>query len=152
MKLYSVGNSKSGVNTANTVMWLLKTGANKTCYLRTLGIYIASAPTTAPLFAIASPTALGTSTTTTAGQANRLGDSAAVTTLDSAWSSAPTFNTSGPFLYLFGLATTAGNGIIYTFNPSEELEIPVSSGLVIANTLAAGATVGTMVCTASFLE
>lgn len=152
MPAYSVGNNKAGVNTANTVMWQIKTAASNRIRIRELGIFISSAPTTAPIWVLARSTALGTSSTTTAGQPLDTTDAAATGTLDSAWSSAPTFNTSGPFIRQVGLPTTAGNGIIWTFAPGEELVIPASAGLCIANTVAAGATVGSMSFYATWLE
>ena len=150
--LYSVGNSKAGVNTANTVMWQLKAAAADRLHIREIGIFVSGAPTTAPLFALARSTALGTSSTSTLGQALDTGDPAATGTLDSAWSSAPTFNTAGPFIRLAGLPVTAGSGVIWTFAYGECIVVPVSAGLCIANVNASGATVGNMVVYVTWTE
>ena len=152
MAVYSVGVSKAGVNTANTVMWQLKAASTLRARIREIGISISVAPSTAPLFALARSTATGTSSTTVLGQALDAADAAAVTTFDSAWSSAPTFSTSGPFINQFGMPVTAGSGVIWTFGYGEELVIPVSGGLCIANINASGSTTGTMVCYVKWIE
>jgi hypothetical protein len=149
MSLYSVGVKVNGVNTANTVMWQLKTAAGARARIREIGIFVSGAPSTAPVFALARSTALGTSVL---GQALEPGDPAAATTFDSAWSSAPTFSTTGPFIRLMGLPVTAGSGIIWTFPYGEELIVNVSSGLCIANLNASGATVGSFTCYAQLQE
>jgi hypothetical protein len=143
---YAVAISKAGVNVANTVMWQVKTSASVRCRIMEMGIFVTSAPTTAPMFCLARSTALGTSTTTTLGQAEDAADVAALGTFDSAWSSAPTFTTTGPFLRLAGLPVTAGSGIIWTWGPGYELIVPASAGLCIANINASGSTVGNFVC------
>src|SRR5262245_49183233 len=139
---YEVGSSKAGVNTANTVMWQLRAPTRRT-RLYELGIFCETAPTTAPQFVLARATAGGTSTTSTLGQALDPNDAAGTSTLDSAWSSAPTFTTSGPFLRRMALPVTAGSGIIWTW-PDQPLVITTTATtfLVIANAAASGATLG----------
>jgi hypothetical protein len=150
--LYTVGLNKAGVNTANTVMWQLKTAAADRMHIRELGIFVNTAPTTAPLFALARSTALGTATTSVLGQAMDNGDPAATGLAESAWSSAPTFATGGPFLRLAGLPVTAGSGLIWTFAYGECIVVPVSAGLCIANINASGATLGNFVFYVSWTE
>src|ERR1041384_13346 len=95
---YELGLSKVGVNTANTVMWALRAPTRRT-WLYELGIFVDTAPTTAPTFALARNTAgTITSSTTAVGQPNVPEAPSATSTIDSAWSTAPTFNTSGPFM------------------------------------------------------
>lgn len=139
---YELGVSKAGVNTANTVMWQLRAPTRRT-RLYELGIFVEVAPTTAPQFVLARATAGGTSTTSTLGQALDPTDAAATSTLDSAWSAAPTFNTAGPFLRRLALPITAGAGIIWTW-PDQPLVITstATTFLVIANAVATGATLG----------
>jgi hypothetical protein len=150
--LYSAGNTKAGVNVANTVMWMLKTAATDRCHIREITIGVASAPTTAPNFVLARHTALGTSSTTVLGTALDPADPAATTTFDSAWSSAPTFATGGPFLKNLPLPVTAGGAMVWTFAYGECIIVPVSAGLVIANVNASGSTVGSFVCNVTWTE
>lgn len=139
---YEVGVSKAGVNTANTVMWQLRAPSRRT-RIYEIGIFVETAPTTAPQFVLARATAGGTSTTSTLGQARDTTDAASTSTLDSAWSSAPTFSTTGPFLRRMALPVTAGSGIIWTW-PDQPLVITTTATtyLVVANAAATGATLG----------
>jgi hypothetical protein len=143
--------NKAGVNTANTVMWQLKGSAARRPRLLELGVFVAVAPTAAPSFALARATAIGTSTASLAGVPEDPADTIASTTvLDTAWSAAPTFTTAGPFIRNTGLPITAGSGVIWTF--PRGLVIPMSGGLVIANLLATGATLGLFGMYANFEE
>jgi hypothetical protein len=146
----SVSVAKAGVNTANTVMWQLKTAAGERARITEVGIFITVAPTTAPQFVLARSTGLGTSTTSIAGTALDPADGASTVTLDTVWSAAPTFTTTGPFLRGMGLPVTAGSGIIWTF--PDPLIVAVSSGLCIANAVASGATLGSMTCYVNWQE
>lgn len=149
---YEVGISKAGVNTANTVMWQLRAPSRRT-RIYEIGIFVETAPTTAPQFVLARATAGGTSSTSTLGQPLDPGDAAATSTLDSAWSSAPTFTTSGPFIRRMSLPVTAGAGIIWTW-PRQPLVITTTAttNLVIANAAASGATTGQFSCYITFDE
>lgn len=144
MARYSTGFSVSGVNTANTAAAnLANTGTTQRLRVLQVAIGIASAPTTAPSFYLSRATARGTQTTTVAANPFDTGDAAAIGTIDTAWSVAPTFSTSAQ-LTRGGLSTTAGGWWIWDFRDFP-LIVPntTASGLVVANANAAGATVGT---------
>jgi hypothetical protein len=152
MSLYSVGQKVNGVNTANTVMWQLKTAAGSRARIREIIVSVGSAPSTAPVFVLADSTALGTSTTSVLGRALEPGDPISLTSFCTAWSSAPTFATGGPFPQLIALPVTAGSGVIWQWAYGEELILNVSSSLCIANLNASGATVGSFTCSAKWQE
>ena len=82
-----------------------------------IGIAISVAPTTAPSFQISRATAtLGTASTTLAGQMFDSADGssgAGVGIFESAWSVAPTINTT--YHRMFGLPVTAGGGTTKEF-------------------------------------
>lgn len=146
MDRYAASNSKAGVNTANTIMWQLRsTAATTRIRLLEVGLGIKGAPTTAPAFQLRRTTAVGTSSTTTAGTPHDPLDSAALGTFDSAWSVNPTLDT--PAFRETVMAVTAGGQTFWTFY-DEPLWIPASTtaGLAIVNTVATGATLGTFVC------
>ena len=138
----SVAN-RAGVNTANTVLFQLKNSTAQRLYIVEFGISIAVSPTTAPQFALARSTATGTSSTTILGTASDSADVAATGTLDSAWSSAPTFTTAGPFLWSAATPTTAGSAWAWVA-PTDRARIvvPASGGVVLADLVASGATTG----------
>lgn len=146
MDRYSISNSRAGVNAANTIMWQLRaTGTTTRVRLLEIGLGVKGAPTTAPAFQLVRTTAVGTSSTTTAGTPYDQNDSAAVGTLDSAWSANPTLGTG--VLRESVMATTAGGQTFWTFY-DQAIELPISTtgGLAIVNTVATGTTVGTFVC------
>jgi hypothetical protein len=149
---YEVGLAKAGVNTANTVMWALRAVSRRTT-LYELGLFVDTAPTTAPQFVLARNTAgTVTATTTNLGQAT-ITETAGTSSMDSAWSAAPTFTTAGPFIRRMTLPVTAGAGIIWTW--PEGLVISsatITTALVIANAAATGATLGQFSIYASWDE
>lgn len=149
---YEIGVAKAGVNTANTVMFCLRAPTRRS-WLHELGIFVDTAPTTAPQFVLARNTAgTVTATTTAVGLGCVPEASAATTTLDSAWSSAPTFNTSGTFIRRATLPVTAGAGIIWTWPDGLIITSTVTTALVIANAAASGATLGQFSVYASWEE
>jgi hypothetical protein len=146
MSRYQASSSKAGVNTAGTIMWQLRpTSAAQRMKVLEIGIGVAVAPTTAPSFQLARSSAVGTSTTTAAGQPYDQADTAAIGTLDSAWSVNPT--SAGVTLRQSGLAVTAGGQLFWGF-----YDVPlvmfadITDGLLIINANASGATLGTMTC------
>lgn len=151
MGYYGAGASKAGVNTANTAYFQLRpTAATVRARIFSIIVNIASAPTTAPSFYLARSTAIGTATTTLAGQPLDPADPASLSTFDSVLSVAPTFSTTA-WLASGGLATTAGGAFIWAFPADGPLILPASTsaGLCIVNANASGATTGTF--TASML-
>ena len=141
---YAAGFSVAGVNTANTqAVNLANTGTTQRLRVMQIAIGIAVAPTTAPSFYIARATARGTQSTSVTANPFDGNDAAAIGTLDTAWSVAPTFSTTAQ-LVRGGLSTTAGGWWIWDFR-DYPLVIPntTASGLVIANANASGTTTGT---------
>jgi hypothetical protein len=149
---YEIGVSKAGVNTANTVMFALRSPTRRS-WLHELGIFVDTAPTTAPQFVLARNTAgTVTATTTVVGVACVPEASTATATLDSAWSTPPTFNTAGPFMRRMTLPVTAGAGIIWSWPDGLIVTSTVTTALVIANAAATGATLGQFSVYASWEE
>jgi hypothetical protein len=143
MTIYHVAPvNKAGVNTANTVMWEIRAAATRRVLVRELGLFVTTAPTTAPSFVLARTTNVPAGATNVAPIANDAADTvAAVAQLSTAWATtAPTFTTAGPFIRNMGLPVTAGAGIIWSF--ATPLLIPLAGGICIANLNAAGATLG----------
>lgn len=136
-------NARAGVNTANTVLFQLRTNANDRLYVKYIVWTVTTAPTNAPQLLVARATATGTSSTTVAGQPADSAEVASSANLDSAWSAAPTFTTAGPFLMSVTIPTTAGSQFVW-FAPDDRsrIVIPASGGLVFACANASGATVG----------
>jgi hypothetical protein len=135
--------ARAGVNTANTVYFQLKNVTTERLYIVEFGITIAVAPTTAPQFALTRSSTTGTSSTTQLGTASDPADTAATGTLDSAWSSAPTFATGGPHLWSAAMPVTAGSGWAWVApNDRARIVVPTSGGVCLANLVASGATTG----------
>jgi hypothetical protein len=137
--------AKAGINAANSVMWLLRPPATCRPRIREIGISVVVAPTTAPNFVLARSTGIGVTPVSVAALPDDPADPAATVLADTSWGTQPTFTTAGPFLRQVALAAAAGSGIIWTF-PDAGLILPAgtgaTSGLVIANTVASGATLG----------
>lgn len=153
MARYGAGASRSGVNTANTPLFQFRpTGSGKRILIRELGIGISVAPTTAPLFGLSRSTAVGTASTTLAGLPNDASAPAASATLDSAFSTAPTYSTTG-FIRLGGLAVTAGGLLIWTFYDEPlVLADDTAKGYVLSDINPSGTTTGTFYAYASWDE
>lgn len=144
MAIYrSAMNAKAGVNTANTVMWQLKAPSSLRLRIKEIIWTVSTAPTTAPQIVVSRHLTLGTSSTSTLGQAVDPAEPAALGTMDSAWSAAPTFTTTGPFLFAVTVPVTAG-AVFYWVSPGPDSDIivPVSSGIQFIQANASGATVG----------
>jgi hypothetical protein len=147
MGYYGAGASKAGVNTANTAYFQIRpTGTTARLRIYQIVINISVAPTTAPSFYLARSTAIGTVTTTLAGQPLEPADPTPIGTFDSAFSVAPTFSTTN-FISTGGLATTAGGAWVWTFPSDGPLVVTNSTaaGIVVVNQNLSGATVGTFV-------
>lgn len=136
-------NAKAGVNATNTPLFHLRTNASDRLYVKAFAWTIATAPTTATQCAITRTTALGTSTTTVAGQPADSAEVASSATLDSAWSVNPTWSTTGPHLFTWTMPVTAGSTFVW-YAPDERsrIVIPISLGLMFSALNASGATVG----------
>lgn len=141
MGRYSAGATRTIQNAANGPDFQIRpTSTAERLLIREIGINVgATALATAASLYLARSTAIGTVTTTLAGQPNDPADGAAIGTLDSAFSANPTFSTTA-FLRKGGLATAIGSQLIWTF-----YDVPLvvdrvtASGLVIANVAAVSA-------------
>lgn len=142
MAVYSAGFSVAGVNTANSTLVNLKTASTDRAELLEVGVFLSVLPTTTPDLVIARMLAVGTGAiTSTASVANDPADAAAATVVETAWATTrPTFTTTGPFARRGGIPLTLGNGIIWTF--PVPMKAAVSTGIVLANVAASGATLG----------
>lgn len=150
MSRYSVTHTKAGVNTASTILWQLRAAATQRVELLELGVAVASGPpTTNPQFRLNRPTAVGTSTATVTPQAEDPGNAAAVTLLDTTWSTPPTLG--GTDLRSFPVPASIGAGIVWTWY-DKPLTIPLGAGLCIVNLNATGATLGSFSIYAYFNE
>lgn len=140
---YQAALSRSGINTAGPQLyWQIRSNGTNRLRIIELGVSVVSAPTTAPNFQISRATAsLGTASTSLAGQALDAADAAGTGILESAWSSAPTINTT--YHRMMGLAVTAGGGFIWTWPVDSPLVLAVNNALQITNANASGATTGT---------
>ena len=144
---------KAGVNTADTAYFQIRaTATAQRLKLLQVVVAVQSAPTTAPVFYLARSTAIGTVTTTLAGQPYDTADSTAKGTLDSAFSVAPTF-TAANKIAVGPMAVTAGGGWVWDFRDMP-LIIPdlTTAGIVVVNANASGATVGSFACSAVWQE
>ena len=144
MARYSAGFTRPGINTANSpVASLANTSTTDRLYVVEVGVNIAVAPTSAPAFYLARATARGTQTATLAGQGHDPADGTPVGTVDSTWSVNPTFSTTN-FLRYGGLAATAGGLLIWTFYDKPiVVDKANTAGLLLANAIAAGVSLGT---------
>jgi hypothetical protein len=142
--------SRAGINTAGPQLyWQLRSTTTVRLRVIEIGISISVAPTTAPLFQISRQVSasLGTASTSQTGQMFDSADGssgAGVGIFESAWSVAPTINTT--YHRMFGLPVTAGGGFIWTFPLDTPLVIGsagAAQGLQITNANASGATTGT---------
>jgi hypothetical protein len=101
-----------------------------------IGFTITTALTTACGVYLSRGTAAGTSSTTLAGQPHDPGEVAAIGTLDTAYSAAPTFSTSA-FMRYIGLPTTVGSSVVWTFYDNPVIvAASTSAPLVLAGTVA----------------
>lgn len=141
MGVYRASWSIVGVNTADQVLFNLKTAAGGRATLRAAGMFITTAPTSAPQFALKRMLAVGTGAITSATpMLSDIADGVATAGLETAWATTrPTV--TGGYGALASVANAIGNGIIFDFTV-RGIIVPVSAGVcgVISN--ASGATVG----------
>jgi len=142
MALFSQTFSLAGVNTANSAIVNLKTHATSNrARLVEVGVFIGTAPTSAPDIVLTRMNAVGTGTiTSAAGSAHDSAEPASTAVLETAWATTrPTFLTT--YLRRGTLPLSVGAGFIWTFS-RDGLLIPINAGMVLANVAASGATLG----------
>lgn len=142
MALYHATFSIAGVNTANQVLFNLKTTTTDRATVREIGIFIEAAPTNAPQYGLQRMNAVGTGaiTTATVGLTDPA-DGANSVVLETAWATNRPTVTGGAFRRAM-VPSAVGNGVVWDFT-NRGILVPVSAGLcgVIIN--ASGTTVGT---------
>jgi hypothetical protein len=140
---YGVSHTKAGVNTADTVMWMLRPGSNDDMYVYEIGLSIAVAATNAPMWRVIRASTLGTVSTQATPVLEGPGSNTANARLDLTWSAAPTIAAQSSFAdnRRYTPTNAIGNGIVWTWYDSP-LYVPVGAALCIANGNAAGATLG----------
>lgn len=143
MTRYGTAHTKAGVNTADTVMWMLRPGSNDDIFIYEIGLSVQVVPTTGPMWRLIRASTLGTQTAQTTPQLEDSGTNTANARMDVTWSSAPTVSaqSSNVDLRRYTPTNAIGNGIVWTWY-DKPLYVAASSGLCIANGNAAGATLG----------
>jgi hypothetical protein len=138
---YGAQVSMSGINTADKA-YILVWAPTYPLSVVELAVNIAAAPTNAPALYIARATARGTQASTLAGQPYDPDSAASDGTLDvCASATQPTFSTTNIFRG-GGLGTSLGGFVVFPF-----YDVPIvvkpGNGLVLANAIASGSTLGT---------
>lgn len=122
----------------------IRTAATDMAYIREIGVSVGVAGA-APTIGIIRPNAIGvTPTTPKTAQAIVPGQPAGTVASAVAWATAPTLPATPIYLARVGLPATVGAGWVWSWNPGEELVIPVSSSLLI-DCIALSAAVATAV-------
>jgi hypothetical protein len=98
--------------------------------IREIGCFLNAA--TASSIQLVRPSNTPVATTSALGQAQDPADPASTGNVDTAWSTAPTIGSNVPMRRAV-LPHVAGNGIIWTFPPGQEIIIPASGWLVVWN-------------------
>lgn len=142
MALYHATFSIAGVNSANAVLFNLKTTTTDRAFLREVGFFIEVASTNAPQYGLMRMSAVGTGaiTTATVGLSDPA-DGANSVVLETAWATTRPTVTGGAFRRAM-VANTIGNGVIFDFT-NRPITVPVSAGLCGVMINASGATTGT---------
>jgi hypothetical protein len=150
MAEYEVCSAKAGINTANSIMWQLKTAAGSRARIYEIQLSVASAPSNPLAWRLCRSATTGTSSATVVPEEVDLAGVAASSVLDTAWSVAATQASVSFRRYTH--AQTGGSGIVWTWPDHRPLVVPVSSGILVVNDNAAGATLGTLNLTVVFAE
>lgn len=143
MAIYSAEFSAAGVNSADAVLFNLKTAASDRARILEVGFFVEAAPTNAPQFGLKRMNGVGTGTITTAAAlAHDAADGTPATGMETAWATTRPTVTGGSARR--GQAPTAiGNGVIFDFR-SNPIVVPVSSGVCGVMRNASGSTTGTL--------
>jgi hypothetical protein len=142
MALYHATFSIAGVNTANQVLFNLKTTTTDRAILREVGMFIEVVQTNAPQFSLMRMNAVGTGaiTTATAGLSDQA-EGAASCVLETAWATTRPTVTGGAFRRAM-VPLAVGNGVLFDFT-NRGIVVPLSAGLCGVVINASGATLGT---------
>lgn len=108
----------------------IHTGAALRVRIREIGLFTTAA--TASSIGLIRPANAPVATTSSLGQAVNPNDAASTVNVDTAWSTAPTIGTN-VFLRRITVPAVIGNGVIWTWDLGAELELNVSSYVVLWN-------------------
>jgi hypothetical protein len=143
MALYSAEFSIAGVNSADAVLFNLKTAATDRAILREVFFGIEVAPTNAPQFGLKRMNAVGTGAITLATVfSHDTADGTASTGLETAWATTRPTVTGGS-ARRGQVPLAIGNGFLFDFT-NRGIIVPVSAGLCGVMRNASGATTGTL--------
>lgn len=142
MALYHATFSIAGVNSANGVLFNLKSTTTDRAWVREIGIFLEVASTNAPQYGLMRMNAVGTGAITAATPAvSDPADGANSVVLETAWATARPTVTGGAFRRTM-VPLAVGNGVVWDFT-NRPLIVPVSAGLCGVMINASGATTGT---------
>lgn len=142
MAIYQAQFTIAGVNSADAVLFNLKTAASDRAILREVGFFIEVASTNAPQYGLKRMNAVGTGAiTVTTAALSDTGDGAASAGLETAWATTRPTVTGGSFRRAM-VANAIGNGVIFDFT-NRGILVPVSAGVCGVMLNASGATTGT---------
>jgi hypothetical protein len=127
MSTYYTAGMNSTTTTTGTARFQLVAPATLRPKVLEVGLTIGAA--TASTFGLYRSASVGTASTTVVGVPHDPGEPAALTTLQTAWSAAPTISTNVPIRRI-ALPATAGAGFIWQFY-DDPLVIPVSGGILL---------------------
>lgn len=109
----------------------LRSGSTDRLFIREIGLAVAVAGA-APTIGLIRPNAIGvTPTSPKTGQPSDPANPAGTGASAVAWGTAPTLPGTPLYLRRVTLPATIGAGWVWSFNPGEELVVPVSSSLLI---------------------
>lgn len=128
--LYQVSDRSASI-TAAARFAEIRTAATDRAFVREIGVAVGVAGA-APTIGLIRPNAIGV-TPTTPKTAQSLDPAAPAASITSAvaWGTAPTLPGTPIYLARVGLPASLGAGWVWSWNPGEELIIPVSSSLLI---------------------
>lgn len=146
MARFEVSNVKTGVNTANTIMWQFKASATSRARIFEIGLSLATINAgTSPLgpsWRLVRAATVGTSNATATAEEQDPGGGAATAVLDTGWSALPT--PASVDMRRYATPNTMGSGIVWTWPDHRPFIVPISNGVCIVNALTTGTTPGTV--------
>ena len=141
MAIYTASSVSTIVTaSANAVLFGFRASTARRCFIREIGFFYRTAPTTSGQLGLQRSTALGTGAiTAVVGQAHEPGEPAAIGQVETAWATAaPT--TANLYMKRFGSAPTIGNGMVWRFDEGSGLVVPLGSAatgeIVVCNLVA----------------
>lgn len=128
MAIYTAsGRSTLVTASANAVLAGFRASTARRAYIREIGLFYITAPTTSGALGLQRSTALGTgSITAVVGQAHDPGEPAAIGQIETDWATAkPT--TANNYMKRWTSAATIGNGMVWRFDEDTGLVVPLGN-------------------------